>query len=216
MLSKFHDLAIRLDPELSGNLELLRHREEWPLPAGALAYAIRGRHLGIRDELRRLGRWAGHWVAAIVFVVEPTIEMLLHELAHILPVKPPIVDDCDEPTAEQRGYQNGQLLAWAAHARQGEPWAGHDLKFIRRALHLAHRAESLGLSIKRQKMLIAGEDYGLSNVSDYADALASEPQRMSNRTFTQIEDEPLLPPFVRLFVKDASRWHTKNLLEQYQ
>ena len=95
-MNDLHELAIRLAPELAGSLQLMRHQPSWPEPYEAEAYAFRGRVIHVRDYLRSIGEWRGEWGNMIVFVTEPTIGNLLHELGHLLPAEPPILDDRPE------------------------------------------------------------------------------------------------------------------------
>jgi hypothetical protein len=219
MLNELHALALKLAPELAGaELRLLRHQADWPAVPHAEAYAIVGKTLHVRDHLQSAGDWNGRWGSTIVFVAEPSVPLLLHELSHILPARQAVDDDGVEATSGQRQSYEIHLRQMVQRSanREGEPWRGHDLHWIRRALHLIYRAERLGIEVSHQQVNVAGDAYALSNVWDYNFRLASEALRFSLKTFSEIEAEPLLPPFVRLFLNDATRWHEFNLMEKYR
>jgi hypothetical protein len=221
--STFHELgmlAVKLAPELLGApLHLLNHVDGWVKPDGALAYAFVGPPLGVRDELKRLGKWHGQWGAAIVFASEPEsreelLGLFLHELAHVLPARPAIIDDEVEPTVEQRQYQQVQLAAWAARSATADPWAGHGPDWIRRAIHLRYRAQLLGVDVPLKAMNVAGPAYALSMPSNYEIELNHEPAMSTRKTFAEI-DAMLMPPrFAKRFADDVREFHLTNLLAE--
>jgi hypothetical protein len=208
-------LATQLAPELAGKLEVIRHTKALgPTPEGRLAWCCAGRHLGIRDELRKLGRWQGHWPSTVIFVAEPTLPVLLHELSHLTPARPVIADDGDEPTADQRQFQEMQLQRFASMAdtvRQ-VPWAGHDVRYTRRAIHLLYRAERLGYVVGLNDLNVAGDRYRLSHVSVYADRFASEPRMNVHRSFGEIDGIAFPDPVLRLFADDVRLWAIDSLI----
>lgn len=209
-------LAIALAPELAGRLDVIRHHPNTlgETPTGCLAWCCAGRHLGVRDELRRLGRWHGFWPSMIVFVGEPAIGPLVHELAHVLPARPVVSDDAGEPTEHDQAFQAAQLRQWVAPTDPQDrfPWAGHDVRFVRRAVHLAERARRLGIDVAPRDLNVAGDRYGLSHVTDYADRFASEPYMSTHRTFDEIDQLPFPDPVLRLFANDVRLWAVGSLI----
>lgn len=198
----------------AASVELLQHCPAWPVPGDTLAYASLGRDLRIRDELIRLGRWHGEYRPTIVFVDKPTLPLLLHELAHCLPLREPLSDIV--PTDEQRAFQEADMHAWATRRQAPTlPWAGHELPFIRRAIHLAYRASLAGIAAGLHQMQIAGYQYGLSHVSSYRDALGSEPAQCLSSSFAAIDARPMPPRFVQLFARDVATYHHARTLETY-
>lgn len=217
MLSDLHNLALRLAPELaSAGLTLLQHQPAWPYPNGADAYATRGRALHIRDHLQATGRWSGAWGCYIVFVEQPpTIPTLIHELAHILPAKPAEPDDSGEATNEQRCEYIAALVRTVNdNAARVEPWAGHGARWIRRALHLHQRVVTAGFDVRLADCNIAGQGYGLEHPDvEYLRELGAEPQYLSQKTFAEIDAEPMPPRFKRLFANDVARFHYDLTME---
>lgn len=214
------ELAFAVAPELeSAPFHILTHRPEWHDVHGALAYVIRGRIQFVKDELIRLGEWEGQWGNTIVFTPglaeESILPILLHELAHLLPAKPAIVDTI-QPTQEQVAGQNLQIAAWAAGSREVPPWAGHGPDFIRAAIHLSHRAEKLGWNIPLESMNVAGEPYGLSMPFNYKVELGTEPWEFERKTFAEIDAAPMPPRFLNLFVQDAMYHHHSQVLTEVQ
>jgi hypothetical protein len=207
-------IVASIAPEASG-VELLMCPAAWRVPGTTAAYASQGRDLRVRDELVRLNRWHGEYRGAIVFIEEPTLPLLLHELAHVLPRREPLSDI--EPSAEQRAAQIVATLQWAHGPRsESVPWEGHDARWIRRAIHLHYRAKEAGHDCNLHAMQVAGDHYGLSHVGEYASALSYEPMQLRFKTFAQIEQEPMPERFVKLFAYDVATYHHLKTLEEYQ
>jgi hypothetical protein len=215
-MTDLHALALQLAPELvAADLRIIEHQPHWPKPAVAVAYAIYGKHLPIRQYLASRGEWSGRWGSFIVSCEPLTIATLLHELAHVLPAREPLIDDGDEPTPEQVGFQSGQLKAWSVGYSDAPPWRGHDLKFIRRAIHLHYRASQCGVNVSLNDFPVAGPCYGLSMPEEYRVELATEPQRMTKKSFAEIDAEPMPPRFAKLFANDAGRYCFDYYVDQY-
>lgn len=206
-------LAELIAPELKGRLAVVRHPEGWAT-GNAAAYAspvagyrLAGEH-GV-DPTQPI----------ITFVNEPTAGVLCHEVAHIVPVDGAGATvaaaafesgELDEPSAYQTTETDFLAAGWAYEESLGlPPWVGHDYKFIRRALHLRHRAELAGVSIDLFDLNVAGGFYGLSPVQAFIQAIGSEPDDFANYTFTAIE--ALGPPgeFVRVFFDDTLAFHKR-------
>ena len=89
----------------------------------------------------------------------------------------PLVDNI-EPTAEQREEQQADVAAWAAGVVvHREPWFHHGPRWIRRVLHLKHRAERAGLEISFDDLQVAGPVYCLSMPHNYEVELGCERRR---------------------------------------
>ena len=83
--SEYKTLAIKLAPEMeTAALEVFDQPEGWPVRESVEAYAVHGKHLPIRDEMRRLGRWDGRLGCYVIFVSNPNHAKLIHELGHLL------------------------------------------------------------------------------------------------------------------------------------
>lgn len=206
-------LAHQLAPELRGKLHVL-HDPTWPSPPGCYAWTSLGRHLGIRDALLAAGQWTGEFLTAIVFIAEPTVEILLHELGHCLPVLGPW--SYIEPTDTEKAVQARQVSQWAAGAHYLDPsrppWATHEARWIRRVLHLWHRAERLGVDVRPVALRCAGPDYGLlHDVCGYQAALNVEPYQLYGQPFDEIERTPLPELFVRTFADDVRAYTLDTL-----
>lgn len=213
-----YDLAVRLAPELRDKLAIL-HEPDWPAPPGCQAWTSLGRNLSIRDALVAAGQWTGEFLTTVVFVAAPTVEILLHELGHCVPVLGPW--SYIEPTETERAVQARQVSQWAAGTHYLDPdrlpWATHDARWIRRVLHLWHRAERLGVDVAPVGLRCAGPDYGLRHdVIGYRAALNAEPYQFYSAAFEDIERAPLPEMFVRTFAGDAQAYLIDSLLGETQ
>ena len=225
MFPEFRALALAIAPELADSaLTILEHQPGWDCPPGAVAYALRGPSLPIRDYLIASGQWRGEWGSFLIYVPplpsrEKALGTLLHELSHLLPPKPPIADTLGETDAEAAAFQSGLfagMLALRDRPEEYQPWRGHDCRFIRRAIHLRHRAAALGVQVPLKALSIAGERYGLSDWGDYQLALNTEPLRLSGKSFAEIERTPPPPKFAELFAGDVARHTYRTLMEVEQ
>jgi hypothetical protein len=221
MIDELEKLALQLAPELAeAGFRILEHRPDWLAPPRAVAYAIRGRHLDIRNHLRSTGEWSGAWGSYVVFIPplpkgSDEVAMLIHELAHTLPARPPIIDDGDQPTRIQRDLQAGQVMTWAHAGRNSvEPWSGHGARWIRRACHLKYRAARLGIDVDLTAANVAGSNYGLTHPTEYDTALATEPLRMATASFGDIDAEPMPIRFAAMFARDVGQWHFDQLTQE--
>jgi hypothetical protein len=169
----FRELALAIAPELAADgLAIVPHGPTWPLPPGPAYSTACG--------------WQGHSGNVIAFVFRPWTELLLHELAHLLPV--------------------GQFDMTDA----GDPWDRHGPQFIRRVLHLHHRVTTRGQVANLFECAAAGRAYGLSSIRHYAQALGDEPARMAGASFAEIEAAPLPPRFAELFASDVQSWRRQD------
>jgi hypothetical protein len=200
-------LALQIAPELAdAELRLVRHQSDWPILGDADAYALPpGRFYPLRAYLEGLHAWQGVWGSTVVFVAEPTVELLLHELAHLLPAEEPLIDERPAPPDEYAASHTALRFTrttFSESKRVSKPWLGHGIDFIRTLVHLIYRAGELGHFI-RLPYTFHHELYGLSDIWQYQLQLGCEPLALSHRTFSEIEniDEP--EPFMQLFRKDT-------------
>lgn len=209
MIHEFNHLATLIAPEWHGYT--LMQPPELPCPRDTSAYCILGRNIRMRDYLLARGKWRG-WLPSLVVVeetddLETFLGLLLHELAHALPFVE--LEDI-EPTAADRAMQDLVALCWQTfdpyEAFAIEPWLGHEWQFIRRCLHLIHRAGLVGAEIPLPAVFDAGR-YGLSGLWRYRNALGDEPQRMTEATFAEIEATPSPEEFTQLFAADVAAWN---------
>lgn len=209
-LADFRELATRLAPELCDvPFYLLRQPPSWPAPWDAFAYAVRGRHIPLREHLKATGQWQGQFGPTIVFIDEfatrdEFLASAIHELGHVLP--PVVLDDVPvtaDEVAEQQVFLNRFAAADSRKEMIREPWQGHGLKFIRREIHLGHRLALQGLTVTAA---FAGGMYGLGPCWRYIEALGNEPQQMLNCSFSEIEAVPPPAAFTELFADDVARY----------
>jgi hypothetical protein len=86
------------------------------------------------------------------------------------------------------------------------PYAGHEARFIRAAVHLQHRASIAGVTVAPSR-LCAGREYGLSSANQYRNALGDEPCRLAADSIRELLDRHPPEAFSRLWAEDAARWH---------
>ncbi|MBW7905303.1 MAG: hypothetical protein LC135_05315 [Phycisphaerae bacterium] len=189
------------------------------------------RHLDLilRPMLERAGRWRGRGPAMLIDA--PTIAsgerhrprfvrrrvfgvsafgIVLHELAHVLDAGP---GDADPP-AELVAFGRAILTADESVAPTNGPgaavpWRWHEWRFIRTALHLAHRAAACGVALWPSGVFDAS-DYGLSPTRAYMRALGDEPDRFAGRDFATIFATPVPPAFAGLWRADMRRWLSQS------
>ena len=202
-LSTLKGIAEQIAPELTGRLALFVRERNWPFPAGVLAiYAF---------DAPPWAREKGATADCIIFAnrAAATIEVLLHELSHALPLHPKAPASTRPVSPEEARY----LVAWsvgppAPGLSFGDlpPWIGHEDKFIRRLLHLVHRAERLGHSVRLRRTFGDTSAYGLRSICAYQAALADEPARSVGKSFWEIEQTDPPAKFTRFFKEDTERY----------
>lgn len=169
----------------------------------------------VRDHLIGAGQWEGP--GRMVLVDSDAIaadaeetgrdfehqfrQTFVHELAHALAVA--VEQGDSEPTPQERIAQQERTEEAASRAIDfdaGQPWwaGGHGLKFTRRCLHLRHRALAAGWYLPLPG-LCAGIGYGLSHPCHYDDAIADEPIRLRDATFSEIDSTAPPTAFIDLF-----------------
>jgi hypothetical protein len=142
--------------------------------------------------------------------------LVLHELAHILD-RPALFED-------RTGVDPNKLLfeslvvadATKRPVRSDLPaYYGHELWFIRIAVHLCHRASLDGVHIA-PTAICGGLRYGLSHAGDYWEALGDEPRLGSGMLFRDIAatDPPLA--FRTLWAHDLVTYHDRSCSHLFQ
>jgi len=182
-------LAHQIAPELRDRL-VIRHEPAWPAPPGVTAWATRQ-----RDGL-----------GAITFVQEPTIEVALHEAAHVLPAVEPMA--VPAMTAAGVAVQLETIDMWL----RGDyltnpdrlPWTAHGLDWVRRVIHLWYRAESAGVTVRQCDFRAV--DWADHDIGEYRARLGWEPVRCRTWSFAAIESLPLPEYFSDLFKRDQAAW----------
>lgn len=216
-IQEFRSLAEAIAPETRDvPFYTLMQPDSFPSPyKSTRAYSVSGRHIALREHLESIGAWKG-WGATILFVDPPSdrlqfLGLGIHELAHCLPLRVP--QAVAGPTEQQRTDQLARIAAWAAadpDELTQKPWIGHGLEFVRRCLHLRHRARVWrDVTIPYQFIGCAGNFYGLSPWWRYVDAIGSEPFRLSGSRFHEIA--AIQPPaaFRKLYREDVEARRAK-------
>lgn len=208
-ISACRRIADCIAPELSDCYILQSDR--FTAPSDAAAFGVRGPHLDFKDHLQKTGEWRGWTSGFICFIRPPTIPNLIHEMAHLLPRKQIELPGSVEPTADERKAQQLQLNIWADSViPYHRPWTGHDLQFIRAALHLFHRAETmLGERLPLWDLCIGGGAYGLSDAERYQEKLGCEVIEHQRKSFAEIEKLDPPQPFIDLYASDVRYWHSR-------
>lgn len=212
LIAEAKELCLAVAPELPAAgipLYLLEHPASLPKPSDTAAYSCGGTCIAIRDELIARGEWFGP--GPMICLVDPCqsgderndlLGVALHELAHELPARK-YADS--EPTAMHRAMQAKVFTELANEDHSGLrtiPLAGHESAWIRRVLHLHHRALWHGRPLPLCSLRAAGASYGLSPITAYLKALAPELTEMLSFSFREIElfDPP--QEFAQLWQRD--------------
>lgn len=187
-------------------------------------YTMRGGRIDphLRNVLKARGKWRGP--GPIIVLCVPmlahaaegfrvkTLQVMLHELAHVLPAV-----RLREPTGQNpevaAKWRYEHALSYEDDSQRGQIEAAikdaddHGARFIRVALHLWIRAVRAGWLLPLT-WLCAGHVTNLSPVgwfsppSRYLEALDDEPIRMAEATFAEIEATDPPAEFSRLWEYD--------------
>jgi hypothetical protein len=127
---------------------------------------------------------------------------VLHELAHILQ-RPWLYNEPVTEPPERIQLEAQQVADIVSNEKPaGLPFKGHGAQFIRVALHLQYRAETLATWIAPYD-LCAGCRYRLSHARRYQLALGDEPKRMARKAIAEIVASEAPPKFVQLWADDV-------------
>lgn len=199
---------------------------------GPLALTSRHLDLMLRPWLERQRRWRGRGPAILLDPatiaadaatrprssrrrVFPAVAMgvVLHELAHIIDAGPPGDGEPDPDLIQFGRLTLAADLIGIEPPTNGPgaaiPWRGHEWRFIRLALHLAHRAAGLGAHVSPTDVFDA-RDYELSPTHRYVLALGDEPERLAGRPITTISQGAPPTAFVALWEADLRAWMSQH------
>ncbi len=136
-----------------------------------------------------------------------TQQFALHELGHILN-RPALFED-------RTGVDPNKLLFESlvvADCTKRPPrddiplYHGHEIDFIRIALHLCYRAQQVGFDACHAS-LCAGYRYGLSHASLYLESLGDEPAHCADMLFSDIRATEPPQAFSSLWCDDYIAYH---------
>lgn len=182
-------LVVSIVPELADRL-VIRHEPAWPAPPGVEAWATRQ-----RDGM-----------GAITFVLPPSVEIALHEAAHVLPSVEPMA--VPATTTDGIAFQLEQIDLWLRGDHLSDPtrppWTGHGPDWLRRLIHLWCRAESAGIAVRQCNFRAV--DWADHGIDEYRARLGWETTRCRSWTFAQIEALPMPAYFFDLFKRDQAAW----------
>jgi hypothetical protein len=132
--------------------------------------------------------------------------LFVHELAHVAKTAPTLLERVSPPpvlTAEQE-REAAHKFVEACAGVQIPPWHGdHGDTFLRRAIHLMHRAVEAGYWLDPTDVY---SDYGVSPIYDYMAALGDEPERMMGWPMSRIEATAPPAAFCELWAADTTKW----------
>jgi hypothetical protein len=219
MFDGLHNLALLIAPELAAApFYVLAPPPGYPQLPHIRAFTHKDVDYKIRKALIKRGEWQGPGATIVLNMDllsdrESIVGALIHETSHNTPATAPPEDH--EPTDEEFANQVEVIGLWAAMPADAAVAAPlwhpfHDWKFIRRCLHLRHRAAKFGYDIPYPAIQASGWMYGTSGTWRYARALGDEPQRMIDATFEEIENASPPAAFVELWESDTSAWHTNR------
>lgn len=195
-----HNLALAIAPELSAApLYVIEKPADYPQP-DCWAWASRRADGPLRSALIDAGQWRGQGSVIVVceeLEGEDLHGLLLHEVAHLLPVSLPGIDRNLTPI--EASHERELISKWA-----GEPTVeparcfAHGPDFVRCCCHLQHRAAAAGCDLSFPSIL-AARNYCLPPLVRFARALGDEPQRLAGETFKTILAHPALDSFTSIF-----------------
>jgi len=139
---------------------------------------------------------------------------VVHELAHILD-RPALYEDRTGVDPNKILFESLVVANVTASApREDIPlYHGHEIGFIRIALHLCHRAQQLGFDIYHAAVC-AGHRYGLSHASVYGEALGDEPARCAGMSFREIKSFKPPQAFSHVWTVDFIEYHQRFPLQK--
>lgn len=181
VLARCEALSVLTAPEMKrGPLYFTGLPADYPSPGPNVSAftSIGAMDFTIRDMLIAEGRWTGPG-SMITFCqpmsLENALGIALHEVAHLLPFKAsPVIDF--EPTPNIKTKQR-EMVAASLNGPIGKSptlpawYEHHGLAFIRRCVHLHHRAWQHGQEVGLPEIQFAGAHYDLSPAWRYMRAL---------------------------------------------
>lgn len=137
-------------------------------------------------------------VRAAQILADGYLPTVLHELAHAM-ATPDTQKALPKPEAEKAAASFAQDFAARCEvgAMGGPSGLGvHDHRFIRAAIHLAHRAHIAPARVFNSSR------YGLSGIEVYAEALGDEAIKLAEASFADILAKPAPEPFLEIWRAD--------------
>lgn len=206
ILSRAHDLALSVAPELSASPLYMLRAGDYPMLRGVDAYAPHRITAVWRSRLENIIQWRGNGQLVILgnsvaqMTREETLGVVLHECCHLLPHCEPL--DCPEPTLEaiRASLTHASELSLTDNpAATASPWGvWHGADFHRIACHVWARAWTLGYHLHPDS-LRAGDFFGLPKLGVFVQSLGDELRTMADLPFQEILQAPMPPMFAWLW-----------------
>lgn len=160
-------------------------------------------------SLEQSGAWGVHRpglvVVADAVAAEPVLlnSVIAHECGHAALLEPESVAVPESDLAQLQVLLSVPWRLWGLH--QGEPWAGHDSRWIRAVCHVVHRMRGHGLVTVTAAVADLAL-YGLqSSLSEYVDALGDEPAALDWVPIDEVLARPAPAEFESLWIADCQR-----------
>lgn len=130
--------------------------------------------------------------------------LLIHEAAHcaVSDMKP-----LDSESEAVTAMVQTSWRQWPAHT--GSAWNGHDARYIRSLIHIAHRVQNRG-SIGSLPMAFNHKLYGLSAAEKYAEALGDECRSKDWLPLNEVLAKKMPDEFVKLWMSDVA--HSRKVV----
>jgi hypothetical protein len=152
--------------------------------------------------------FAGDLVERIVW--STTLHEFSHHVEHLLEWHLTAIPG----TSQSEWVAEPTDQVYAKFPRNNQPpwlWPGyHGDRFVRAAAHVFHRAARFGIDDEEFAYSFAGDRYGLSPASAYAQALADEVQAHSGEPISLILESPPPEAFQQLWRADVARYHAEH------
>ena len=215
ILAECRDIILDIAPELRPDPLYVTDEAALAVAGGLiLGWACNETESYPRQILEASGEWQGpgRFISLALNKLETPSAVrcvALHEAAHLLPARPVTTTDKPPSPAAVRWNRGDIRLSLAAsnYGPADEPWTDddcHGWKFIRRALHLHHRATVAGYDVDLHG-LCAGVQYGCVWPHYYAEELGDEPARLASLTFDEIESFKPPDGFMALWNQDVAK-----------
>lgn len=134
--------------------------------------------------------------------LEPcALAVMLHEVAHVLPVRE-IADPIDNPETKALHVAALADACTRPDPGYGEPGDPHDLPFVRRVCHLVWRARAAGWDVRLSDALHSMGSF-LAGGDRYAEALRGECEARRAATLAEIEAAPMPDELMTLWRQDC-------------
>lgn len=202
MLDNLRTLALKLAPELAGRhltvVDTAGHAE-W----GGFALDV------VRDNIFGADDWAGPGPVVAVDASQPAPAMrgvLIHELAHILPVLPAEVESRISKHLPQADEYTATVKEHLADDPNNSPYVikQHGPFWIRRVVHLFARAASKGIDVDHWSTM--GYADWLSPLPKYLPCLLGQAMLYQFATFNEIDNLRIPDEVHEIHAADVHRY----------